>query len=160
MPDVQICYRNLRRYKYQLMRKDYTIPIDIKPEEDIKMAFIELSTEGELTIRKRYAWDGPSGPTIDTKTFMRGSLVHDALYQLMREKHLDYKVHRKYADELLKKICLEDGMWGFRAKYVHFFVDKFGEKNAMPREEIPRTANSAQPTDPAAYLSFLNLSQR
>ncbi len=31
----------------------------------------------------------PNGPTIETKTFMRASLVHDALYQLMREEHLE-----------------------------------------------------------------------
>ena len=50
---------------------------------------------------------------------MRGPLVHDALYQLMRLEELDYKTDRKYADQLLKKICRGDGMSAFRAWYVY-----------------------------------------
>jgi len=50
---------------------------------------------------------------------MRGSLVHDALYQLMRLSALDYKAHRKRADEILREICLEDGICSFRAWYVY-----------------------------------------
>jgi len=131
MSDSRACYRKLRRYKYQLM-KDYKIDIGLEVEEDIEMSFIALTADGELTIKNRYAWDGPSGPTIDTRTFMRGSLVHDALYQLMREEKLDYREHREYADDLLKKICLDDDMSEFRAWYVHKSVRKFGEKSARP----------------------------
>ena len=68
-------------YKYQLV-EEYQVRVSLIPENDIKTDFIELSTEGMLIIKKGYAWDGPSGPTIDTPNFMRGSLVHDALYQL------------------------------------------------------------------------------
>ncbi len=134
MADCKACYRKLRKYKYQLMQ-DYTIPIEIELREDVDTNFIALTTAGVLTVKNRYAWDGPSGPTIDTRSFMRGSLVHDALYQLMRGKYLDYKKHRKYADELLKNICLKDGMLKFRAWYVYKIVRMFGEKNARPSEE-------------------------
>ena len=132
MADSKACYRKLRKYKYQLMH-NYTIDIAIDDlEEDVNTNFITLTTDGVLTVMNRYAWDGPSGPTIDTRSFMRGSLVHDALYQLMRGKYLDYTKHRKYADELLKKICLADGMFKFRAWYVYKAVQMFGEKNATP----------------------------
>ena len=70
-------------YKYQLA-DDYTIQIDTKPPEEIETQFISLSIDGLLTIKDGYAWDGPSGPTIDTPNFMTPSLVHDAIYQLMR----------------------------------------------------------------------------
>jgi len=130
----QACYRKLRHYKYQLM-DDYISMIKLKPENDIKTPFIELTTGGQLTLKKRYAWDGPSGPTIDTRSFMRGSLVHDALYQLMREKYLDYQEHRKYADELLRELCLEDGMFKVRAWWVYQAVRLFAEIAARPREE-------------------------
>ena len=66
---------------------------------------------------------------------MRGSLVHDALYQLMRLSALDYKVHRRRADEILKEICLEDGMSSFGVWYVYQAVRLFAEGNARPREE-------------------------
>ena len=114
---MQACYRKLKKYKYQLTA-DYIIQIDIKPAQNKEFEFLSLSSEGVLTIRKYYAWDGPSGPTRDTRNFMRGSLVHDALYQLMRLSALDYKVHRKRADEILKEICREDGMSSFRACLV------------------------------------------
>lgn len=129
-----ITYRNLRSYKYQLM-DDYTIPIDIKPDLDLDFRFLSLSKDGVLVIRKAYAWDGPSGPTIDTPDFMRGSLVHDALYQLMRLQALDYKKYRKRADEILREICLEDGMSTFRAWYVYQAVQVFGTTAAAPRSE-------------------------
>lgn len=130
------CWRDLRSYKYQLVG-DYSVSVPIAPESNIITPFIALSSAGQLTIRKGYAWDGPSGPTIDTKNFMRGSLVHDALYQLMRGKHLDYRVHRQPADAVLKQLCLEDGMSGFRAGYVYRSVQAFGEKNARPVAEPP-----------------------
>lgn len=130
----KITYRNLKSYKYQLM-DDYTIQIDIKPEHDLDLRFLALSKDGILVIRKAYAWDGPSGPTVDTPDFMRGSLVHDALYQLMRLNTLDYKKYRKRADEILREICLEDGMATFRAWYVYQAVQIFGESAAAPRPE-------------------------
>jgi predicted HicB family RNase H-like nuclease len=36
-------------------------------------------------------------------------LVHDALYQLMRENYPDLNIHREAADRILQKICKEDG---------------------------------------------------
>ncbi len=128
------CWRNLRSYKYQAV-KDYTLEIPIKPVADIVTGFVDLSAAGLLSIKKGYAWDGPSGPTIDTPSFMRGSLVHDALYQLMRLSKLDHKVHRSAADDLLRSICIEDGMWKIRAKVVHFGVSTFGEKHARPGKD-------------------------
>jgi hypothetical protein len=130
----QACYRKLHRYKYQLTR-DYTVQIDIKPAENIEYKFLSLSSEGQLTMRKYYAWDGPSGPTIDTKSFMRGSLVHDALYQLMRLSALDHKVYRQRADAIMKEICLQDGMCSFRAWYVYHAVHNFAGSAAVPRDE-------------------------
>lgn len=119
----QACYRKLRKYKYQLTN-EYKTTIRIK-DYDIDTSFLKLTPSGELTIKAKYAWDGPSGPTIDTKTFMRGSLVHDALYQLIRENHLPANL-RKTADDILKEINKEDKMISFRAWYVHKFVCWFG----------------------------------
>ncbi|SDW60248.1 DUF1353 domain-containing protein [Nitrosomonas oligotropha] len=76
---------------------------------------------GVLTIKKNYAWDGASGPVLDTQRIMRGSLVHDALYQLMREEHLPQKA-RENADWLLREICIEDGMSKFNADLVYLAV--------------------------------------
>ena len=81
-------------YKYQLA-SEYRIKIPILPAEDIGTEFIDLDTSGELTVKNAYAWDGPSGPVIDTPENMRASLVHDALYQLMRNKELNARTLSK-----------------------------------------------------------------
>jgi len=96
-------------YKYQLATS-YSMPITIKPTKEIKIEFITLDTTGTLTIKAGYAWDGPSGPVVDTKENMRASLVHDALYQLMRLKKLSATAYRDRADKIFKNICIADGI--------------------------------------------------
>lgn len=124
-------------YKYQLMN-DYVIQTDLKLHRDEDLDWLKLSSSGVLIIKKGYAWDGPSGPTIDTRDFMRGSLVHDALYQLIREDVLT-EDDRKYADKLLKDICLEDGMNPIRAWIVYQGVRLFGKGPATQPEKSPTT---------------------
>ncbi len=128
------CYRKLKRYKYQLT-EPYELTIGIKGYP-VDTRFIHLNDNGWLRISERYAWDGPSGPTIDTLDFMRGSLVHDALYQLIRIGKIPPR-YKAYADLLLKKICLEDGMPNFRANYVYLAVKLFGWSSAIPGSEKP-----------------------
>ena len=137
MKESKTYYRKLTGYKYQVM-EDYIIKIDLTPIQALRREltkFLSLSPAGVLTIKKYYAWDGPSGPTIDTGDFMRGSLVHDALYQLMRESVLDYRVHRQRADAILRELCLQDGMCTFRAWYVYQAVHIFAEGGARPQPE-------------------------
>lgn len=115
-------------FKYQLS-KDYATRVEIYPPTNLHSEFIGLSTNGVLLIISGYSWDGPSGPAIDTKNFMRGSLVHDALYQLMREGLLGQE-WREQADKELKKICLEDGMSITRASWVYEAVQTFAKRCA------------------------------
>jgi hypothetical protein len=61
---------------------------------------------------------------------MRGSLIHDALYQLMREQHLDIRF-RAAADRLLFQLCLADGMNPLLARWVYFCVRCFGKAQAQ-----------------------------
>lgn len=111
-------------YRYQLV-EDYAVQTPIRPPRFVLASFLRLDTDGMLYIRAGYAWDGPSGPAIDTPDFMRGSLVHDALYQLMREGHIDPDQWRLPTDKVLREIVLEDGMWKIRAWWVYQGV-RFG----------------------------------
>ena len=126
---IGLRYRSLKGYKYQLM-DDIIVHIN-SPAVILETPYFKLD-DGIMLIKKGYAWDGPSGLTIDTKTFMRGSLVHDAFYQAMRERKLDIG-YRKLADEELRRICLEDGMNRFRAGYVFKCVRAFGGKHASKK---------------------------
>jgi len=123
-------YRVVKRYKYQLT-ESFNVDVDILPDVYIHTNFLDLSRHGDLIIKEGYAWDGPSGPTIDTESWMRGSLVHDALYQLLRLKLIDPR-HKQYADDLMRRYCLEDGMCQFRAWYSHLAVKWFGGRVLKP----------------------------
>ena len=125
-----------RGYKYQLVR-DFFTGTNIKPNEDIVTVYIKLTTDGSLTIKKGYAWDGASGPTIDTLNFMKGSLVHDALYQLMREGYLSRSRSRKSIDKLLQIICRMDGMCALRAWLVYQAVRLCGNPSSDPANKKP-----------------------
>jgi hypothetical protein len=118
-------------YKYQLVNT-YSLDVGICPEDLVCTQFIILYPSGQLSILTGYAWDGPSGPAIDTTNFMRGSLIHDALYQLIDEGHIpsDYK---KQADKLLRQICIEDGMSRIRAWWVYNAVKLFGGRDPAPK---------------------------
>lgn len=129
----RIAYRE--GFKYQLA-ETYRVQIGIKPARDIVTEYVLLGTTGMLTIRSGYAWDGPSGPAMDTKSAMRGSLVHDALYQLIR---LDYLSHdeRERADREYRQICKEDGMWNLRAQYHFAALHLFGGAASLLDAEPP-----------------------
>jgi hypothetical protein len=116
-------YRSLKNWKYELLETEVTAVPHLRGNAATEYF---LLSKGFLYIYPHYAWDGPSGPTVDTKTFMRGSLVHDAICQLCEQGLIDKK-YRKVGDELLRKICLEDGMSKFRAWYVYNAVRMYSK---------------------------------
>jgi len=139
-------------YKYQLA-EGYVISISIKPKSDIKTEFIDLDTNGNLKVKKGYAWDGPSGPVKDTKENMRASLIHDALYQLMRHGELKSRTHRKAADQIFKDICKADGVSNLRASIYYKALRRFGNPAASPENKkkvtrTPRNGTHVEPTKP------------
>ena len=118
-------------YKYQLT-KDATLsglhlPVD-GPRES---RFLALGPSS-ITLKAGYASDGPSGPAIDTASFMRGAFFHDGLYQAIRVMWLPPET-REYADKLLRQICLADGMNPIRAWWVYHGVRLGGGPAADPK---------------------------
>ncbi len=131
------CIHYRSGYEYQL-KKTVTLSTRIRPDQEVVIdGFVRLGVDGALEIRNGYAWDGPSGPTIDTRNFMRGSLVHDALYQLMREADLDKATWRKTADEELVRFCGLDGMSRVRRWWVLKAVRRFADLAASPASRKP-----------------------
>jgi hypothetical protein len=121
-------------FKYQLV-KPYFVSTGITGYSG-STEYLKLSKEGFLIILAGYAWDGPSGPTIDTPNSLRGSLVHDALYQLMRLGLLPESC-REQADKLLHDLCVEDGMSNFRADLWQAMVEDFAGYAARYGTERP-----------------------
>lgn len=124
-------------YKYQLTR-EYGLQTSVFPFQFIDHPYVKLSTGGDMLISSGYAWDGATW-AIDTKNFMRASLVHDAFYQLIREGLLP-TVFRRAADEELFRICREDGMSQIRAwtvfRAVRFAALFYDQKAVAPKPEL------------------------
>jgi len=126
-----IYYRRTNIFKYKLEESySYKLPSSFDNSIIYKNNFLSVY-KNILHIKKGYRWDGPSGPTIDTPSFMRGSLIHDALYQLIREGAFN-KSMRKPADKILAHICREDGMFLPYSIMVYLGVRIFGGKAADP----------------------------
>jgi len=134
MPALNAYYRNLIKYKYQLT-EPYTIQIGLRPMDDIDTSFVKLTKNGELTLIRYYAWDGATFPCPDFRSVMRGALVHDGLYQLMRLGKLDYRVYRKEADDILRTFCLSDGMASWVAWIIYMAVRWFAVGAAKSHEK-------------------------
>jgi len=130
----KLTFEKLEGYKYRVKEvQDHTLPgFDLGLEYQHEYFFLRKS---KLAIKKGYAWDGASGPTWDDKTNYRGSLVHDVLYQVLRESPLTdstRSMFRAMADKYLIELCLEDGMSKLRAKLWYFFIRRFGKKASLP----------------------------
>lgn len=80
-------------------------------------------------VKRGYAWDGASGPTVDTQNSMRATLLHDVLYQAMREGHLPKRYRRK-ADAKFRRILKTDGMEFLRRWAWWYGVRLFGKSAA------------------------------
>ncbi len=128
-------------YKYQLAENyERMVSIHLAPRHgDIEEEFITLrrndeTLQGILQIKSGYAWDGPSGPTFDTKNFMEGSLIHDAIYQLIRMKRLPFdNATRIAADDEIILSCKEHGMSWPRRKWVWIGLRLFAKSAANPK---------------------------
>ncbi len=129
----QIAYRG--GYKYQLaVTVWFYLPELTGKVAPFEREYFGFTADGWLWIKEGYAWDGPSGPTVDTPDFMRGSLGHDVLYQMMREGLMDISL-RHVADDFLERVCLEDGMSEVRAWIDHIGLRIAGESASEPSAE-------------------------
>lgn len=116
-------------YKFQL-EADYSQNVGFAIPAGIAIPpWVALDADGTLHVKAGYAWDGASGPIEQSAHVLRGSLVHDALYQLMREGKLDQS-YRESADMALKQCCIDDGMSHWYAQAIFSAVREFGAASA------------------------------
>jgi len=120
-------------YKYSQENK-YVRMTGVKPKANIHTPFIDLFSDGRLTIKPGFASDGGSGPAVDTKAATRGFFEHDAFYKLMRMSllPLDY---RKIVDKELYKIHRKDGVSWLRANWIYAGVRIGGKSSTLPKNK-------------------------
>lgn len=122
-------------YKYEVT-ETYYVKLHFKSKDYVKSEFYDFcyNKSGWLVLKAGYRWDGASGPTIDTISTIRASAIHDAIYQMIREKKLsrDFKAA---GDKELGIVMREDyhpknwfqRWWsGVRASYYEQAVGMFG----------------------------------
>lgn len=129
------CIHYAEGYKFQL-RRTYEVMTRVRPKTTVGNGWLRLDPDGKLTISEGYAWDGTSGPTLETKKGIRGSLVHDAFFQLIREG-LITMAEVQLADDEYRHIMLEDGLWAPRAWWRYLGVSWFGGRYADPAAISP-----------------------
>ncbi len=125
-----------RNWKYDLPERA-TFQTRIKPDRTLQTEWITLHPDGTLTLAAGYAWDGPSGPTFDTPDSLRGSAIHDALYQLMKLGLLSMDWFDESNRELLRWLKT-DGMWLLRRRAWYRAVQAYG-RDYMTRGEDDET---------------------
>jgi len=111
-----------------------------------------------IILYRGFAWDGPSGPAMDTPNALIPSGFHDCGYQACRMEELDADIYRCQFDELYKELCrvdrymppyflleslkdpdipppyeLQKGMTYFRSGYHFIGVSLFAENAANPK---------------------------
>ena len=114
--------------------------------------FISLKEGGVLTIKKGYRWDGPTAPCKpdcrDEQYHVRSSLVHDAMYDLMRMGYIAPDtnhfpvivdiaidkitpgnrgdINRHIADSILYDLSLTDGAPLFDTDFFDYWIRDWG----------------------------------
>ena len=117
---MRAAIRYLQGMKF-VLADDYLLQTPITGA-DIIDPWFRLFPDGRLHILAGFAWDGPSGPTVDTKDSLRASLVHDVFCILMRDRRLAFD-WQDTVNEHFRQLCIEDGMPGWRARLWHLGVE-------------------------------------
>ena len=136
MDQICLSYRSIKGYKYHVA-SPFRVPVPsyFAPLRAEIPGFASLS-DGYLLVNTGYAWDGPSGPVIHTKNWLKPSLVHDVFYQMLRnELFSDFEAARENADDYMYQMLLDGGMSRFRAWYSWKAVRKFGKKAASASQK-------------------------
>ncbi len=128
-------YRSLTGYKYQLA-EDVSVAVPLFADVTVISKWFTLK-RGVLTVTAGYCWDGPSGPTYDSENSMLPSLVHDALYQMIRAG-LIAEDRAGDADYELDRLSRDRGMSAFRRLIWFNGLSLFGFNAAKLRKVEPQ----------------------
>ena len=122
--------------KHQLV-EDVSFKTEIHPQDDIITRFVELKTNGLLTLKEGFFWDGASGPTpIDPPSSRRAAAIHDGLYRLAQKNLIGGETNRRKTDRIFHDYLIHDGMWNWRATIWTRMVRRFAKKSYTRRKKV------------------------
>ena len=140
--------RGKKHHKYEIIQ-DRFIYTRITGRR-ISHKYFELYEDGRLLVKRGYRYDGPSGFTVDTPSFMRGSCGHDIFFQCLRENlfmiivpngqkmkdMIEWQDLFTMANQELRRLCRVDGMMWPRYHWVYTAVQNFGKRHAIPKNVV------------------------
>ena len=123
------------KYKYKFkVEENFSIELPFKIP-DFVHSYASLK-DGILSVKRGYAWDGASGPIINTRDTLVASLVHDVLYQAMRLNLIkSSKENRQIADKNFFEILKMNGVNSIRRKVWYLAVRLFGKKSTKSLQD-------------------------
>jgi len=121
-------------YKYYL-EETVSVQTSLRPEQSaIIPGYIFLGVDGKIIIYSRYAWDGATGG-VNFKGNRLAVLVHDAIYQLIREGLIDARI-KEFADRDLRDTMIFYRSYKWVANFFYFCVSKFGNAFTTNKKKI------------------------
>ena len=139
MTDAVIQYRDGCKYQLQ---QTYRVQTPFKGMA-FKRRWSSLDDNGVMTLREGLAWNGASGPTIDSPPSIHPSGEHDELYGAIetgdlfdgfnwtKRKVEAFRIRRRI-DLFFCRRLIECGMAKWRANAWLWGVRKFGASHAVP----------------------------
>lgn len=127
-----------RGFKYLLKGgvtgDEWWVMTPIKGFEVTFRGFGQLYKDGKLSLRFGWGWDGPSGPTWDTKSSLPTSAVHDFFYLCTRKGWLPINL-KPEIDKFLMDLGRYHGMWFIRTRLWFRGVSMFAFGSARRQED-------------------------
>ena len=114
-------------WKYALT-EDFTYECKTGYSGLLKSIYYRIDERG-MTVRAGYVWDGVSGPTLFTVNSIEPSLIHDVLYQAIREKQIPRKLRRR-ADKIFREALMQYGM-SFGRRWAWYWAVRIFGRNAV-----------------------------
>lgn len=145
---MKLYYQDAPEILYKVSK---TISVEVpfeshmKPKQIVANEYVELEViDSEtilLTLKAGYGYDANSGG-IRTKSWIFPSLIHDGLYNLMRDGVLDRSLRENADKAMLHFLRLSMARGGYfskkwgnaRAKMSYIAVRAFGAKSVLPRK--------------------------
>jgi len=135
-----IKFNTNKKYRH-LLSNDFELDLRQRFKQESRFKeFVSLTKEGILFISMGYAWDGVSAPLIDIDSCrnLRASIVHDALYQLMRnDQEFETRENKKIADRIFRELCIQDGVKKSTAWIYWAAVSFLGKPGTQPGGRFP-----------------------
>ena len=121
---TKLIYQNYNKKYHFILVKDFqiTLPKDVGQFET---DFFKVHNF-ELTLKAGYSWNIEGLALFEAENLVLSSLVHNALYQLLKSRSIGMRF-RKMSDKIFLKLAKESRVNFFRRRFIYRFYRIFGK---------------------------------